>query len=360
MVAPMARARLTRARRLGMAAILGNSQLLFDSSNISNEGRASGRCRREMRATPSLVAVDSWVRCSPSNISTKQTSGASRMTSAMRCSRGSLICAASNSIACGRPSRQNCSASATLATTSTSMPMCRTAAWASLRSSRFADKISSWQPAKGRELPPMRCASASSRAWVWSGAGASSGASWLNSRVNSVMPESCSRSGSTPRVMAVCSSSRQANESRPGDASRASGSLPSRSSGRCAKRQLSRALTGQGVRSRRRSTEECVLARAQSISALSSANSKAPSAQISTGLSDWRTCTPRACVSRLRWASTLRSICARCWRSRFSRSRPEARRASCCPSMPAVRASSTLRRSSRSPRRSIWPVVARF
>jgi len=96
---------------------------------------------------------------------------------------------------------------------------------------------------------------------------------------------------------------------------------------------------------------------AQSITAFSNENSSDASVITSIGCSSCRIWMPRACVSRLRCASTPRSTCVSDTGSRDSRSRPEARRASCWLTMPASRACATASRSARRPWRSIWPVL---
>ena len=77
---------------------------------------------------------------------------------------------------------------------------------------------------------------------------------------------------------------------------------------------------------------------------------------------DFRWCLsamPRACVSRVRSASTLFSTSSSCSTSCDWRTRPDAKRVSCWPIMPAWRACSTSSRSARRPARSILPVAVR-
>ena len=78
-------------------------------------------------------------------------------------------------------------------------------------------------------------------------------------------------------------------------------------------------------------------------------------ADFSVGLSAM----PRACVSRVRSASTLFSTSSSCSTSCDWRTRPDAKRVSCWPIMPAWRACSTSSRRARRPARSILPVAVR-
>ena len=127
---------------------------------------------------------------------------------------------------------------------------------------------------------------------------------------------------------------------------------------RTEKRADKRAYGGQALISILNSRFLRARSRLQSTTACISAYSSVASATTSAGFSAWLISICRAVASRPRCSSTSRSICVTLICSGDWRMRPEAKRASCWPIMPARRARSISSRSMRRPARSILPVVA--
>ena len=119
------------------------------------------------------------------------------------------------------------------------------------------------------------------------------------------MPATSLRSTTRPIVQAVCSIRRQVSESSRGGVGVVTLRSSPMSAGRCAKRQVSRACTGQVLKSIVKSMCACALASAQSSVALSRLNSSEPSTMTRADLSCGFRAMPRAWVSRARRASTL-------------------------------------------------------
>ncbi len=173
------------------------------------------------------------------------------------------------------------------------------------------------------------------------------------------MPATSLRSTTRPIVQAVCSISRQLSESSRGGVGVVTLRSSFMSAGRCANRQVSRACTGQVLKSIVKSMCAWALARAQSSVALSRLNRSEPSTMTRADLSCGFRAMPRAWVSRARSASTLCITSSSCSTSCDWRTRPEAKRVSCWPIMPTWRACSTSSRRARRPARSILPVAVR-